>query len=254
MLNQPFRLIYIDAFAGSGTWQPSLGYAPEDYGEYTDLLKGSASRALDTSERPFDRLIFIEQNQDRSTELRTLSEQHIDRDIEVISDDANQVLPRLCKRMDPFDRAVVFLDPYATQVAWGTIESIARTKQIDCWILFPLMAIARMMPRAKMPHPSLEPRLNRLFGDPIHWKGIYREPEQLSYFNTGPSYVRESGSDQIADSYRKILEGEFTQIAPLRRTLRNSNNGPLFELFFGASNPTGAKTAVRIANHILRNW
>ena len=45
--NQPFQLIYVDAFAGDGTWRASLGYTREVYGEFTQILKGSAARALD---------------------------------------------------------------------------------------------------------------------------------------------------------------------------------------------------------------
>ena len=43
-------------------------------------------------------------------------------------------------------------------------------------------------------------------------------------------------------------------VAPTRRTLRNSKNTPIFELYFAASNSRGAPIAVRIADHILRNW
>ena len=111
MKNQRFNLVYIDAFAGSGTWQPSSEYARADYGEYKELLKGSASLALDIYDRQFDRLIFIEQNHERSDELSLLSEQHPARDIDIIPCDANEVLPKTCDSMGPFHRAVGFLDP-----------------------------------------------------------------------------------------------------------------------------------------------
>ena len=46
----------------------------------------------------------------------------------------------------------------------------------------------------------------------------------------------------------------FHSVAPTRCTLRNSKEAPLFELFFAVSNPTGEGPAMRIANHILRDW
>ena len=60
--NQPFQLIYVDAFAGDGTWRASLGYTREVYGEFTQILKGSAARALDVTDKSFDRLVFVEKN------------------------------------------------------------------------------------------------------------------------------------------------------------------------------------------------
>ena len=252
MKKQRFRLIYVDAFAGDGTWRASLGYTRQVYGEFTQILKGSAARALDVKDKPFDRFVFIEKNQERSEILEGLSKQHPDRNIEVITDDANVALPEFCGSMGAFDRAVVFLDPYATEVDWDTVEAIAQTQRIDCWILFPLMAITRMMPRENVPPDSLATHLDRVFGGRDHWQDVYEERQQLSFLDDAPRHERLRGSDQIADGYRRRLESVFTKVAPTRRTFRNSTNSPMFELFFGTGNPTGAKPAVRIANHILK--
>ena len=56
----PFQLIYVDAFAGGGSWQPDSVLAPEDYKDYAELKRGSTTRALAVGDRPFDRFIFIE--------------------------------------------------------------------------------------------------------------------------------------------------------------------------------------------------
>ncbi len=254
MKYQRFRLTYVDAFAGSGTWQPNSGYAHEDYGDYQEFLKGSASLALEVRDRHFDRLVFIEQDHNRSAALSVLLDQHLNREIEIVPDDANEVLPKICNSMGIFDRAVVFLDPYATQVAWDTIGAIAETQKIDCWILFPLMAISRMMPLGEMPTPALSRQLDRIFGGREHWQDVYYKNPQLSYLPEDPTHERASGSTQIAQRYRIRLEGVFSKVAPTSRTLRNSKRAPIFELFFAASNPIGAKRAIPIADHILRNW
>src|SRR5580693_5467481 len=41
------------------------------------------------------------------------------------------------------ERAVVFLDPYGMQVEWSTVQTLAATKGVDLWYLFP--GIARLL-------------------------------------------------------------------------------------------------------------
>ena len=250
----PFNLMYLDAFAGEGYWSPKSAYTQEDYGDFNDLLKGSASIALDVQDKPFDRLIFIEKAPERCESLSRLRTTHPNRNIEVISRDANIVLPKFCADMEHNDRAVVFLDPFKTEVSWATIEAIASTQKIDCWILFPLMAITRMMPVRNKPPSTLSPQLDRVFGGSKHWKDFYSAPIQQSLFGGEQPQQRASGSKQIADRYRERLAEVFEKVAPTRRQLTNSMNSPMFELFFAAGNPQGAPIAVRIADHILKNW
>ena len=251
--DQPFNLIYVDAFAGSGSWNPKSGYATEEYEDFRELLQGSASIALDVQDKPFDRLVFVEMDPQRSESLETLRSGLPSRPIEIINDDANVVLPEFCARMSNNDRAVVFLDPYATEVSWETIESIAETGKVDCWILFPLIAITRMMPRNNEPTGALAANLDRIFGGREHWEHFYASSKQLSLLGDEPSLQREAGSSQIADLYRERLKSVFQMMAPTSRTFLNSKNAPMFELFFAASNPAGAPIAVRIADHILKN-
>ncbi len=249
--DQPFQLIYVDAFAGEGYWRPGSSYKIVDYEDFTELLDGSPAIALAVRDRPFDRFVFIENDDNRGKALDDLKRQHSDRCIEVIPKDANVALPTFCASMGRFDRAVVFLDPFATQVSWGTVAALARTEKIDCWILFPLSAIARMMPREGSPSESLASQLDRICGGREHWQGVYRETAQLSLFKEKASLERASGSAHIADCYRARLESVFERVAPTSRTLRNTKNSPMFELYFAAGSVRGADIAVRIAKHIL---
>ena len=250
--DQPFKLTYVDAFAGSGSWNPKSGYSEEEYEDFRDLLKGSASIALDVQDKPFDRLVFVEADIQRTASLEELRSQHQDRRIDVMNSDANAVLPEFCASMASNDRAVVFLDPYATEVSWETVESIAETGKVDCWILFPLMAITRMMPRNSEPTEALAANLDRIFGGREHWESFYASSKQLSLLDDELPLQREVGSSQIADRYRERLESVFRMMAPTSRTFLNSKNAPMFELFFAASNPRGAPIAVPIADHLLK--
>ncbi len=251
---QPFKLIYIDAFAGAGTWIPRSNYDPNDYQEFREVIEGSVTIAINIQDKPFDRLVFIEKDAQKSESLRDLRVAHPDRDIEVIIDDCNIALPEFCDRMGPFERAVVFLDPFATEVNWATVESIAATRKIDCWILFPRMAITRMMPLGSEPTEPLAQKLDMVFGGREHWRRSYRPSSQMSMFNDERGLERSSGGDRVAELYRERLESIFTRVAPTKRTLYNSNNSPLFDLFFAASNRSGAPIAIKIADHLLNHW
>lgn len=251
--NQPFRLIYVDAFAGEGTWSPGSGYST-DYDDFRELHKGSARIALEIQDKPFDNLIFIEKDIERCTSLEVLRSQFSHRDITVLNEDAEIALPAFCDRMGSLDRAVVFLDPFATEVSWPLVERLSQTRKIDCWILFPLGAISRMMPNAKEPPPQLAKQLNRIFGGREHWHEMYSPSSQLSLFGEDPGQERVSGRDLIANLYRERLKSVFEKVAPSGRILRNSRNSPMFQLMFSASNPAGAPKAVEIAEHIIDNW
>ena len=247
--NRPFTLTYVDAFAGSGSYAESS----VEYVEFHEFRKGSTRIALDIKDRPFDRLIFIEKQVEAADALRELKSEYDRRKIEIVQQDANRFIPRFCKSMGDFDRAVVFLDPFATEVSWATVESIARTKKIDCWILFPLMAVSRMMPLDREPDKATAQQLDRIFGGRDHWSEIYEKDAQLSLLGEQPRRERRPGTEQIADRYRDRLYSAFEKVAPTRRFLRNSNNTPLFELVFAVGNPRGARIAIKIADHILKH-
>ncbi len=252
--NQPFDLVYVDAFAGTGYWKPRSGFAASEYEDYQGLLEGSAALALEVRDKPFDSFVFVEADAERSESLRALRRKHAGRDIQVITEDANTALPAFCEGMGAYDRAVAFLDPFATQCSWHMVEAVARTRKIDCWILFPLSAISRLMPVGSEPPPRFVPILDEVFGGRDYWRQIYAPSPQARLFGDESGQERPQGSAGIAALYRKRLESAFANVAPTSRILRNSNNVPMFELFFAASNERGARPAVRIADYILKEW
>ena len=246
--NQPFTLIYVDGFAGAGSYLES-GYYSEDYLEFR---RGSPLIALEIDDKGFDRLIFIDKDAVAAEALLNLKTEHPGRQIEVLQGDANIKVPEFCHSMADSDRAVAFLDPFATQLSWPTVQAIAGTKKIDCWILFPLMAVNRMMPTDKEPPEPLAEELDRIFGGREHWQESYQDSPQLSLFGCEQRRQRTEGMDQIADRYRERLRMVFHSVAPTKRTLTNSKNVPLFELCFAAGNAKGAPIAIQIADHILK--
>jgi three-Cys-motif partner protein len=115
------RIVYIDAFAGSGV---ALDRATDE------LPAGSPFRALRVNP-PFDELHFVEQDPQKVDEL-----QHWvgnDSRVTIHEGDANQVLisdvlPRC--RYEDFARGLCFLDPYGLSVEWNLLTTIA---QCEAW-------------------------------------------------------------------------------------------------------------------------
>ena len=248
--NQPFTLHYVDGFAGAGSYNESAN----EYSEFYEFRDGSARFALGIDDKPFDKLLFIEKGVDSAEALLTLANEFPGRRIEIIQGDANVEVPEFCRNMDDLDRAVVFLDPWATEASWTTVEAVANTKKIDCWILFPLSAVTRMMPVDNEPPEAWANHLDRIFGGRQYWQESYEDSPQMTLFGGGPRRVRSWDSEQIAGRYKDRLRSVFHRVADKSVTLRNSTNSPLFELFFAVGNPSGARPALRIADHILRDW
>ena len=203
--NQRFTLTYVDAFAGAG----SYAVAEDDYAEFHEFRRGSPIIALEVEDKPFDKLLFIEKDARSAGALLTRLNQYRGRQIQVVPGDANVEIPNFCNEMEPFDRAVVFLDPYATEVSWPTVEAIAKTKKIDCWILFPLMAVTRNMPVDREPDQKEAMTLDRVFGEGKYWQGGYRDSPQMSFLSTEPRRERAWSSEQIAARYKERLTTIF---------------------------------------------
>ena len=205
--NRSFKMVYIDAFAGTGY----VEIPPQDNKDMQEFIQGSASIALDIRDKPFDRLIFVERDKARYRELKRLEEQSPQREIRIINSDANQYLMRLQEDWDQW-RGVLFLDPFATEVAWSTIERIAGFKALDTWILFPVSAITRMLPRSRLPDeidPRWATRLTTVFGDDS-WRELYQERQQQSLFGE-PGVERDPGSHGLLPIYQKQLRKLFGQ-------------------------------------------
>ena len=267
--NQSFRLWYVDAFAGTGyvnldsgnvaqsRWS-ILGEGGDD--ETASILKGSARLAIEVDDRPFDEFIFIEQNFEYAIELSKLRQEFSGRSIRVVPDDANKFLPNWCAERNrqlgtPWrsERAVIFLDPFATEVDWQTVQRISETKSVDLWILFPLSALTRMLPTDREPDEANSAALDRVFGGQEWQSGLYRTQVQQTLFGDEAHVVRDD-QQAIVELYLNKLREVFPAVSNNPRWFRNSRNSPLFALMFAAANERGGPIALRIANDLLNRW
>ena len=137
---QPFTLIYIDGFAGTG--QVSI----KD-GSDRRIIDGSAKIALNTTP-PFKHIYLVDNKPKHAKALRKLCDELDAKHASVHEGDANkEIIGLLNKVRWNGTRAVMFLDPYGLSVEWATLEAIANTKAVDIWFLFPLSGLARQAAR-----------------------------------------------------------------------------------------------------------
>lgn len=260
---QNFRLAYIDAFAGNGYVTKKINQPGQSLFEQDELLSlkyfidGSARLALQV-EPPFHKYIFIEKSKKRCKELEVLKQEFssLAERIEIVNADANDYIKKLCEKdwIKSRTRAVMFADPYGTQVDWETIESISETKAIDLWILFPIGTVNRLLNRNGKIIESRKRKLNKFFGDD-EWFSMFFEKsknEKLFSGDEEPRFVKKTSFEKIALYYNDKLKTIFAGVAPNPLILTNSTNSPIFVLYFAAGNTKGAEIAVKIAENILK--
>ena len=267
--NRNFHLIYVDAFAGTGYVNPDTFQSLTVWGDELDdpargVLQGSTRRAIAVDNKPFDSFIFVEQNPDYAAELRRMKLEFPNREISIEQSDANAFLQMWCDGQNrllgiPWNkpgnrqRAVVFLDPFATQVEWQTVASIASTQSIDLWILFPLSAITRILPRNREPNESYAATLDRIYGGD-EWRTLYQSRIRHTLFGDEMETIR-AEQEAIAQVYLDKLHTVFAAVSSSPKWFYNSRSSPLFAFMFVAANPgQGGRIALNIANHLLERW
>lgn len=261
MQRQPFRFAYIDAFAGSGyrTLKQDETSAGLMFPELTEsdsqrFIDGSARIALQVRPR-FTKYIFVEKDIARFGDLQQLKEDYseVRDDIILVNADANSYLQDMCRNRNwSRNRAVLFLDPFGMQVEWDTIASIAGTKAIDLWILFPLgVAVNRLLKKDGSINPQLRARLNGLFGTEDWYDAFYQSIRTTDLFGEYTSTEKVGSFDAIGAYFIDRLKTVFTKVADNPLPLYNSRNNPLYLLCFAAGNPKGSAVAVKIAREIL---
>jgi len=246
---QRFELLYVDAFAGSGTIQIEKGLARGQH-------RGSAQIAMAT-EPPFHRLIFIDDDANHCESLRCLADDRRDARVSVVEGDANEQLLQVCSSTNwRQTRGVLFLDPYGLKVEWSTLEVIAATEAIDVWYLFPLSGVYRQM--------ALDPRdidadkeaaITRILGTPSWRQDLYSPATNRDLFDEEREERHEV--KQIQEFFAKRLSALFPKIEG-PKTLRMSSTSvdagaPFFDLYFAVSNPSpkARDLAAKMARGIL---
>ena len=255
---QPFTLHYADAFAGTGSQDPKVC---EGQGELIpeEDLKGSVMVALDI-DPGFDRYHFNDLNPAHIQSLQEMCRACPEKNIKITENDANDFVPLFCDSLNWDDRAVLFLDPYSTQLDWETLKNIADSGKVDLWLLFPLSVIIRMTPidGAKI-RPEWRDTLNRLLGT-NEWEAALYKPNVLPVTDDLFEAVnKETDTERLnVEGVQLWITERLRELFPfVAKPLLLKNNGkPLFLLFFAVSN-TEQKAwglAQKAANHIIKKY
>jgi three-Cys-motif partner protein len=256
--HQGFRLIFFDAFAGTGDVQiGNDGALLESVDDYSPFIEGSAHRALKLGEA-FDEYVFVEKSRSKAKSLEDLKAQYpaIANRVSVRCADANKALLQFCAETDWIKcRAVVFLDPYGNQVKWSTIEAIAKTHGIDLWYLFAAgLGVHRQIGKDATVHASHERSLDDMLGTRGWRKAFIAEQEGSDLF--GAQKHREkiatpaSITQFMIQRMRQVFQGGvLDEWLPL-----GSRGIHMYSLIFAWANPSPkAKLAGKLAAGVLRS-
>ena len=247
---QPFQLVYIDAFAGTG--RIKIG-DEDDY----EIIDGSARLALQANGN-FAEYIFIEKKKSFAKELEDMvANEFPDKKhkVKILGGvDCNTALAEICAKINwRKTRAILFLDPYAADVQWETLRTVAATEAIDVWYLFPFNAANRLMKKTGEIDQTWKNKLNDIFGDNSWESEFYEEDMQLNIFGT-TEMIRNANTESLKSYIEKRLGTIFAKVSTNSRVLLNRNSSPLFLFCFAVSNknPKAIGLALKVANYILK--
>jgi len=262
-----FKTHYVDAFAGTGEIKPSSNNprlfeglfttnsnpdAIYDKGLADEIIKGSTEIALETHP-PFQSYKFIEINKTKISDLKNRFQQHpLHSRINFSHGDANEKVKEFCQSMGRNDRAVVFLDPFGSQVEWTTVEAIAATEKIDLWYLFPSgVGVFRQISKDGNVDPTHVPSITRLYGTE-EWRSAFikRKPApnlfDLHATENEKTVDPTVAADFMLDRMRTIFKGGVGDF----KVALGKHSYPSFHLLFAWGNPS--KTATTLAKKLSR--
>jgi three-Cys-motif partner protein len=251
MSKQSFELVYIDAFAGSGSFTFGEGMPLMGEDEAEHVFAGSVKRALAVD--AFKQLFFFESDERNVASLKVIAGG--DKRVEIILGDANVKLVELCQRLNwKRRRGVVFVDPCGPETNWAMPRAIAATRALDMFWLFPLSAVYRNAPHD---HALLTPEKRAMVSkclDCSEWEESFYGASKAvvrDLFDDAPK-VRHVDIENIEDFVTQKLKGIFPHVESPARLL-GTKKAPLFSLFFAIANPSPAakKVASPIARHLL---
>lgn len=253
--NQPWRTLYLDAYAGggravirTGDRSPSrsaelFGDAPPIDTEARELIDGSPRIAVDVT-YPFDRYILVDSDPDRVAELQALKVEYGDRrTINVLKATAAEGIDWLTRQpiSRKTHRGVAFLDPFGANLDWASVQKLAATGLFEVVVNFALsMAIQRMLPNSGEVPEAWADALDAYFGDRIWFDAVYERGGGL--FAASSIKKRADYSERLLTLYRSKLRTAFGHVST-PRLIRNTRGAPLYYLIWAGPNKKGLEGA-----------
>ena len=216
--------------------------------EYNEFLNGSALVALDT-DHAFSGYLFCEPNEERANQLKEAIAEHPRYNLVRIREETAEKALHSRVVNNPSinwkkSKAVCFLDPFALQVRWETLEMLASTRSIEVILNFPLgMALQRLLPQNAAKVEMHRDRLNEYFGSTDWYDQVYETNLDMLGETTRK---RANAGEALLAWYCTRLKAIFGYVSR-PRLVTNTNGTHLYYLIWAGPHPKGRD----IANHIL---
>lgn len=236
--------VYIDLFAG----------IPENRDRETDeVFAGSARLALQT-EPPFTVARCVELPAKAHALEATLRQEFPGRDIEVVPGDCNEVIGDLLTGLGQLEHypTFAFVDPDGMQVAWSTLEALARHKpssstKVEIWMLLSTPGIMRTLALdpAKLTGVDID-RATRLFGTD-GWLSIYdaRRGRRIS-------------ASRARAEYMNLMRWQLQEVLGYRHThgiaLHNERGTPMYDMVFATDHDAGNRIMASLYRDAYRQY
>src|SRR5207248_2932369 len=128
-----------------------------------------------------------------------------------------------------------------------------KTRAIDLWLLVPVgIGLNRLLPQQRLPPEEWGTCITRFLATDEWRRRFYGPPVQRGFWDEPDRQEKTVDHEGLKEYFVQKLRTIFPGVAPKPLTLRNSRNAPLFLLCFAAANERGAPTALKIANHLLK--
>jgi three-Cys-motif partner protein len=258
--NQPWRTVYLDAYAGGGravvraderTASAGPGLFDQEMPidpDTQELIDGSPRVALGIA-NPFSRYVFVDSDPDRASELEALKKEIAStHTINILRTTAAEAIDWVTAQTISrrTHRGVAFLDPFGAQLNWTAIQKLANTGLFEVVINYAFnMAIQRLLPNSGEVSESWAATLDSYFGSRAWFEEVYQQRTGTLFTVTGFE-KRSDYSVRLLELYRTQLRSAFGHVST-PRLIRNTRGAPLYYLLWAGPNKKGLEGA----NYIL---
>jgi three-Cys-motif partner protein len=230
---------YVDLFAGPGR---------NVHVKSGTEFEGSAIRVLPMSAQRNPAVHFTHAaivNKDRDDQaalverIRRLREKGLvpipERNMEILTHDANRVIARILEKIDKRAYAFVFVDITAPrQWPWSSVKKLKAEghQSIDLYLLFPLgMALKRLLSHNERTVQESTPVLDAFFGADSGWRSLLdlRKSDALAK-ELGPATLR---------FYMERLQREGWKYVIDARDIKRENGAPMYHMLYATNHLAG---------------
>lgn len=261
-----WRLVYFDAFAGSGSRTRGnitkgdntlLSIFPEDLLsiEETDIYQGAAERIIKIDAnglRGFDYYYFVDKDRESLEKLRAKLDTYSPKGkLGFRTEDANKEIINMADAMrkDGTLKTLALLDPFGMQINWNTVECL-RGLSIDLFILIPTgVIINRLLGKdGEIMYPEKLKSYLGMSKEEIQ-SHFYKTHQERNLFGEDIDIVSKIKNPcrRIAEIYISKLHGVFKYVTEEPLVLYNRRRVPIYHFVFASQN----RNAVKVAQYII---